>query len=93
MKVTIRRGIMFIKLPVINPSRKSKTGKSLLVATSRGPRRTALRYEKKPLIVNVNAYVRSESYLRNARPHKQRSVRRNRRARRNNRSKKGVPMK
>jgi hypothetical protein len=60
MKVTIRSGIMNIKLPVITPMKKSKSGKTLLVASSGGNRRTALKLNGKRVIVNANAYIRPE---------------------------------
>jgi hypothetical protein len=58
MKVRIRNGKLTITLPVIDPPRPSKSGKRLLVATSRGVRRTSSRIGKKPVYVNANAFVR-----------------------------------
>jgi hypothetical protein len=58
MKVTIRKGILTTKLPLISPARKSKSGKTLVVASSCGPRKTAQRIEGKPIIVNVAAWIR-----------------------------------
>jgi hypothetical protein len=58
MKFRMRSGIIIITLPVIDPARPSKSGKTLLVATSRGGRRTSLRSHGRPVFVNANVYVR-----------------------------------
>jgi hypothetical protein len=86
MKVIIKKGTLFIRLPLIDPIKLSSTGKSLLVASSRGPRRTALTVGKKPLIVSAMAYVRSDEYLRAKRIAEKRHARRER-VRRQRRSK------
>jgi hypothetical protein len=64
MKARIKKGMVRIELPLINPPRESKSGKTLLVANSRGPRRTALRVDGKPVVINVSAYVRPDGYVR-----------------------------
>ena len=76
MRVRIRKGMLVIRLPLIDPIRLSSTGKSLLVATSRGSRRTAITVDKKPLIVSAMAYVRSDEYLRAKRIAEARTARR-----------------
>jgi hypothetical protein len=56
MKVKKRKGMLIIKMNILNPLRKSNSGKNILVATSRGPKNTSVRIDGKPLIVSVNAY-------------------------------------
>jgi hypothetical protein len=58
MNARFRKGMLVITLPVIDPPKPSKSGKRLLVATSRGVRRTSSRIGKKPVYVNANAFVR-----------------------------------
>jgi hypothetical protein len=60
MKARFRKGKLVITLPLIVPPRLSGSGKRLLVATSRGGRRTGLKHGKKPIYVNANAYVRPD---------------------------------
>lgn len=55
MKVRERNGMLVITLPVLDPPRLSKSGKRLLVATSRGFRRTGLKIDGKPVSVNAIA--------------------------------------
>jgi hypothetical protein len=57
MKARFRKGMLVITLPVIDPPRPSKSGKRLLVATSRGFRRTSVRIGNKPVAVSVNASI------------------------------------
>lgn len=58
VKVKIRKGMLVIELPVLDPAQVSASGKRLLIATSRGGRRTSLKIDKKSVVVNVNAYIR-----------------------------------
>ena len=60
MKTRLRKGMLVVTLGLIDPPRKSKSGKTLLIATSRGVRRTALRRSGKPVYVNANAFVRPD---------------------------------
>ena len=60
MKATIRNGTMFIALPVTIPPMKSRSGKTLVIASSHGNRRTSLKVDKNNVIVNANAYIRPE---------------------------------
>ena len=60
MRAQIIKGMMHIKLPVITPAKKSKSGKTLLVASSRGNRRTAAKVEGMSVIANVKAFVRPQ---------------------------------
>ena len=60
MKVKIRDGILTVRLPVNCPARKSKSGKTLVVASSGGPRRTAQRSGGKSLVVSIAAWIRPD---------------------------------
>ena len=57
MKARRRKGMLIITLPLIDPPRPSKSGKRLLVATSRGFRRTSLKVSNQPVAVSVNASI------------------------------------
>jgi len=58
MKARFRKGMLVIELPVLDPPQLSASGKRLLIATSRGGRRTCLKIDKKSVVANVNAYIR-----------------------------------
>jgi hypothetical protein len=58
MKARFRKGMLVIELPVLDPPQLSASGKRLLVASSRGGRRTSLKIAKKSIVVNANAYVK-----------------------------------
>jgi hypothetical protein len=70
MNSKIRKGMLITEVPLINPPKESKSGKTVLVATSKGPRRTRLRVDGKPVFVIVNAFVRPDEYLRKAKRRK-----------------------
>ena len=57
MKVRIENGVLIIEIPVSDPPRPSKTGKTLIVATSGGNQATAAQVDGKPVIVGLNAYI------------------------------------
>jgi hypothetical protein len=57
MKVTIERGELVIRLPLNNPPVSSSTGKTLVVASSRGNQRTEAVIDGQPVVVGVNAYI------------------------------------
>ncbi len=57
MKVTIENSELVIRLPLNNPPVPSATGKTLVVASSRGNQRTATLLDGQPIVVGVNAYV------------------------------------
>jgi hypothetical protein len=58
MKVGFRKGMLVIELQVLDPPQLSASGKTLVVATSRGGRRTSVKIDKKSVVANVNAYIR-----------------------------------
>lgn len=66
MKAKLRNGMLIIKLPLVIPPKVSKSGKTLLVASSRGVRRTVLRVDGKPICITVNAFIRSNETIRQA---------------------------
>ena len=85
MKSKIRKGMFITELPMIDPPKESASKKTLLVASSHGPKRTALRVDGKPVVVNVSAYVRPDGYVSRAKRQKNvRTVRRVRRSKSNN---------
>jgi len=57
VKVTIENSELVIRLPLNNPPVPSATGKTLVVASSRGNQRTATLLDGQPIVVGVNAYV------------------------------------
>lgn len=62
MTVTIneKEKTVTITLPLnTNPS-ASKSGKSLLVATTRGNINSGVQFKGKPLVVSVNAYIHAD---------------------------------
>ena len=56
MEVELKDNVIVISIP-ISP-RSSKSGKTLVVASSGGNQPTTAMYEGKPIIVGVNAYVK-----------------------------------
>ena len=57
MKVEIKGNEVVVTLPINNPLVPSKSGKSLIVATSSGIVATPCVYQNKPLKVGVNVFV------------------------------------
>jgi hypothetical protein len=57
MKVTIENGELVIRLPLNQPPVVSASGKTLVVASTRGNQRTDAVIDGRPVIVRVNAYV------------------------------------
>jgi hypothetical protein len=68
MKVRRRKGMLVITLPVIDPPRPSKSGKRLLVASSRGFRRTGVWVGDEPVAVNVIASIHPDEQRDNKTP-------------------------
>ena len=56
MKATIENGELVIRVP-IQPPTASKSGKTLIVATSEGNKATAAQVNGKPVVVGLNAYI------------------------------------
>lgn len=57
MKVTIENNDLVIRLPMQTPPQPSATGKTMVVATTRGNIKTQVMVDGKPLTVGVNAYI------------------------------------
>ena len=57
MKVSIENGELVVRIPVQDPPRPSKTGKTLIVASSNGNVATAATVDGKPVVVGLNAYI------------------------------------
>lgn len=56
MKTSIQDGKLCIEIPLCKP-RPSKSGKTLIVASTEGPERTTVEVNNKVVTVNVNAYI------------------------------------
>lgn len=57
MQVTIEGKELVIRIPVENPPRPSKSGKSLIVASTNGNQPTNLTVDGKVVTVGLNVYV------------------------------------
>jgi hypothetical protein len=57
MKVTIEKGELVIRLPLNQPPVLSSSGKSLVVASTRGNQRTDAVIDGQPVILGINAYI------------------------------------
>ena len=57
MKTTIENGELVIRIPVQDPARPSKSGKTLIVASSGGNVATTAEVDGRPVIVGLNAYI------------------------------------
>lgn len=58
MNVTIENGQLVIRVPMQTPT-PSATGKTLVVASSRGNKATDCVVNGKPVIVGLNAYIQA----------------------------------
>ena len=59
MKVTYddKKQVLVIEAPVNNPPTASKSGKTLLVASTQGAAKTGVKVDGKEQTVNLNAYI------------------------------------
>jgi len=64
MKAAIVGDVLVILLQLNDPIEKSASGKTFVVASSHGNRRTAVKMENSNVIVNANAYIRPERKLK-----------------------------
>jgi hypothetical protein len=62
MQSKIKNGNLVIELPLEKP-RPSKTGKTLLVASTRGVKRLEVRYKGKTVSAVVNAFIYPDGQL------------------------------
>jgi hypothetical protein len=56
MKITIEGGILKIEMPMQTPT-PSASGKTLVVATTRGNVKTGATVDGKPITLGLNAYI------------------------------------
>lgn len=56
MKATIKNDILHIEIPLQKP-KASASGKSLVVASSRGNKTTTALVDGKPVTIGLNAYI------------------------------------
>ena len=57
MQVTIEGKELVIRIPLENPPRPSKSGKTMIVATSSGNVTTSATVDGKQVVVGLNAFV------------------------------------
>jgi hypothetical protein len=57
MKVEIKDGHLIISIPVNEPPVRSKSGKSLIVASTNGNQKTGIIVQGKAVVLGVNAYI------------------------------------
>lgn len=61
MKTTMDKERLTITLPLLRKPRPSKSGKSMLVATTRGVRKASFTIEGKPVSVIVSVFIKNAS--------------------------------
>lgn len=57
MKATIKNGNLCIEIPVAKTPQPSTTGKTLVVASTRGNKETEVKVNGKSVIIGLNAYI------------------------------------
>lgn len=57
MHVTIEKGELIVRIPLLDKPTRSKSGKTLLVATSGGNVVTEAIVDGKPVTIGLNAYI------------------------------------
>lgn len=57
MEVKLENGMIVIRMPISDPPVASGSGKSLVLASTRGNVKTTTVYKGKPITVGINAYV------------------------------------
>jgi hypothetical protein len=57
MQAKIEGNKLIITMDIENPPKPSATGKSLVIASSKGNKATAATVNGKPIIIGVNAYI------------------------------------
>lgn len=58
MKAEIKDGNLIVTIPINDPPTESKSGKTLVVASSRGNLKTEAKIDGKPITVGLNAYIK-----------------------------------
>lgn len=57
MKVEIKDDQLIITIPVLDPPQPSASGKTLVIATTRGNIKTELAHQGKQVVIGLNAYI------------------------------------
>jgi hypothetical protein len=60
IEATAEGKFLVVRLPLTEPT-PSGSGKTLVVASSRGPQKTEALYNGQPIVVGVNAYFKPKS--------------------------------
>lgn len=58
MNTEVKNGKLIITIPLISPPRPSKSGKTLVVATTSGNKTTAATVDGQPITIGLNAYIK-----------------------------------
>jgi hypothetical protein len=58
MKAEIKGKELIITLTLEQPPQASASGKSLVIATTKGNQESELKIDNKPVIIGVNAYIK-----------------------------------
>lgn len=61
MKVAIEGLELVIRMPISDPPQPSKSGKSLIVASTEGNVTTDIKIQDKSLILGLNAYIKRDA--------------------------------
>ena len=61
MTARIYKQYLVIRLPLLEKPRPSKSGKSQLIATSRGPQKVSVRVDRHAIFIIANAFFRTVS--------------------------------
>lgn len=57
MQVTIENKELVIRIPLENPPRPSSSGKTLIVASSGGGKKSTAKVDGNPITVNLSAWI------------------------------------
>lgn len=60
MKAEIKDGNLVVTIPINDPPTESKSGKSLIVASTNGNIRPGLTIDGQPVTIGLNAYIKKE---------------------------------
>lgn len=58
MKAEIKSGNLVITIPLETEERESKSGKTIVVATTGGNKETDLKVKGKPVVIGLTAYIK-----------------------------------
>ncbi|MDP6526521.1 MAG: hypothetical protein QGH15_20095 [Kiritimatiellia bacterium] len=58
MKAWIKDGVLHVELAVNNPPMRSASGKTLVVASSRGNKKTDAMVNDQNVVIGLNAYIK-----------------------------------